>query len=327
MAQRYHKGRNNTPMPCKAEPGNCPMGSSSEHGSFEQVQAFCDKYNSIIYEMPDEELREKAMADNEDGDIYRTALCEKMNGDKEPKTVKIKDLKFSDYKEGNSGLSLNVNTNKTLQGGFCLSPYPEHSVAIKGDLTDEEFRNKVNDYVKENKKILQKANHCLGLWRSPYDGALYMDISIMTDDASIAREKGKENDQQAYFDLQQGEGFTIDADAKSGQLDLEDVENVEDMYKFLNDEERKQTKERTFDLFKEHMTEHEDEYEEYFYEESSPVPLQGGYDYRGTVLDESSARELFEEEYEKIENGSHSDNEVINDIFFEEANEIGLERE
>lgn len=99
------------------------------------------------------------------------------------------------------------------------------------------------------------------------------------------------------------------------------------MYKFLNDEERKQTKERTFDLFKEHMTEHEDEYEEYFYEESSPVPLQGGYDYRGTVLDEDSARELFEEEYEKIENGSHSDNEVINDIFFEEANEIGLERE
>lgn len=319
MAQRYHKGKNNTPMPCKAEPGKCPLGSSNEHGSFEQVQAFCDKYNSIIYEMPEKELRERAQENTEEGDIYRTALCEKMNENNKAVTKKIKDLKFDDYREGDSGLSLNINTNKTLQGGFCLSPYPEHSVAIKGELTDDEFRNKVSQYVKENKKLLQKADHCLGLWRSPYDGALYMDISIMTNDASIAREKGKENDQQAYFDLQQGDAFTIDENAKSGQVDLEDVENVEDMYKLLNDEERKETKERTYDSFKEYMLENEDKYEDCFYEEYSPVPLQGEYDYRSRELDEFSARELFEEEYEKIENGEHSDDETINDIFFEEA--------
>lgn len=317
MAQRYHKGKNNTPMPCKAEPGKCPLGSSNEHGSFEQVQAFCDKYNSIIYEMSDEELRERAQENNEEGDIYRTALCEKMNENNKAITKKIKDLKFDDYREGDSGLSLNINTNKTLQGGFCLSPYPEHSVAIKGELTDDEFRNKVSQYVKENKKLLQKADHCLGLWRSPYDGALYMDISIMTNDASIAREKGKENDQQAYFDLQQGDAFTIDENAKSGQVDTESVQGLNSI---LTDEQKEKVKEESFQEFKEYMRDRPAEFEDCFYEEYSPVSLQGEYDYRELILDEDTAREVFEEKYENIENGEESEDEIINEIFFDKAN-------
>ena len=45
----------------------------------------------------------------------------------------------------------------------------------------------------------------------------YLDISINTQDAKVAREQCKQKDQIAYFDLQDFSSVEVDANATSGQ--------------------------------------------------------------------------------------------------------------
>lgn len=215
-SKKYHMGDNGKPMTCVAE-NACPKGGSLGHGSFEKVQAYCDKYNEAVYEMKEEELIEKAKDNSRESDVYRTALYDRANKDKKPIHRSYKDLKFSEFSEPNSGITMNINNDELVQSGFCVSPYPDQSLAIESDLTDEEFQKALDDYIEKNKEILDQPNHYVGLWKSPYDGALYVDISVVYEDAAYTRDVGEEKDQQGYFDMQTYEEITIDPNATSGQ--------------------------------------------------------------------------------------------------------------
>lgn len=215
--QKWHRGLSGAPAECHATERPCPRGGQTEHGSKEQMEIYCDNFNHALYSMREEELKEKAMDNSPQGDFYRTVLYERLNSEKTPIKKSLNEIKYSDFAEPDSGLSLDVNKKELVQGGFCVSPYPEHSLAINGDLSEDDFQKTINNYQKEHKDVLKKKNHILGFWKSPYDGNLYVDISVVVDNASYAREVGEMNDQQGYFDLQQFEEFTINENATSGQ--------------------------------------------------------------------------------------------------------------
>lgn len=87
-------------------------------------------------------------------------------------------MNVSDYLEDNAGDSIDVKDSKYVMNGFSVSPYPEYSLGLDiEDMSDEEFKNELKEYMKQHKDILSKENHILGLWKSPFDKKLYVDIS------------------------------------------------------------------------------------------------------------------------------------------------------
>lgn len=212
--KRFHRGKDGTPRPCTAQPGNCPLGG---HGSLDFTQSYCDKINEAIYDTDIDRVEELAREDTPESDVYRTALYEKLNEKKEKDKKPIKDFTFEEYTIANSGISLNPNNNEVYNGGFCMSPYPDRSEFLSDTLNDEEFQNYLKEYCERNKDLLDKPNHCLGLWREE-NGPLWIDVSVVLEDASDCRTYGSESDQKAYFDLQLGEAITIDMSATSGQV-------------------------------------------------------------------------------------------------------------
>lgn len=47
---RFHINKHGVPVPCKAKPGNCPLGGDKQHfDNIEQAQAFADKLNEDRY--------------------------------------------------------------------------------------------------------------------------------------------------------------------------------------------------------------------------------------------------------------------------------------
>lgn len=237
--QIYHRGRNGSPMPCKAEPGKCPLGG---HGNLSFTQNYCDKINEAIC-ISEEELIKKSIANNEEADIFRTALYERLSKNKQRKKLSLDEFEFKDYAEEDSGISLNVNTNEIQDSGFCISPYPERSQGLNKTLSNKEFREYLKNYCDKNNDLLSQDNHCLGLWRDDV-GTLWIDVSVIKSDASDCRKLGSEKDQIAYFDLQTNSSITIDNSSLSGQSITEILKTSD------NEEENKKNIERAKKYFK-----------------------------------------------------------------------------
>ena len=173
-------------------------------------------YNDILNSKI--EVNEKlAKIDRKDYDIYRTVYYNRVkNGEVEK--FKFSDVDVNNFKEDNSGASINTKDGVYVKNGFSVSPYPEYSVGLDIDGMDNTtFKNKLSEYMTEHKEVLSKDNHILGLWKSPFDKKLYLDISVVTSDAGECRKIGLEKDQQAYFDFQTMSAITIDENATSGQ--------------------------------------------------------------------------------------------------------------
>ena len=111
------------------------------------------------------------------------------------------------------GGTFNPYTKTSPITGFCYSPYPQYSKVITEDLTLDEFEQ----YCSDHSDLLDKENHYIGMWHDPETGIKYLDISINTQDATEARVKCAENDQIAYFDLQDFSSVEVNANATSGQ--------------------------------------------------------------------------------------------------------------
>lgn len=159
-------------------------------------------------------LIKESKNNNEMYDVYRNELCRR--SDKEPISVTFDSLTKSVNNPSDGG-TINVNKMISPRKGFCVSPYPEYSEAISGDISQSELKEYLDNYQKKHKEVLERENHYLGYWRSPYDGNLYLDVSIVTEDAMKARELSKKYDQQAFFDLQTFNTVEVDRTALSGQ--------------------------------------------------------------------------------------------------------------
>lgn len=128
----------------------------------------------------------------------------------------IEDI-VSGVSEPDGGATWNPHTQLSPNSGFCYSPYPERSRKI----TPEDVTPKnIAKYMKDNADVFDNDDNAfVGLWNDPKTGDVYLDVSVVTDDASEAREKCKEFDQIAFFDLQCYESVEVDRNAKSGQAD------------------------------------------------------------------------------------------------------------
>lgn len=117
--------------------------------------------------------------------------------------------------EPDSGATVDVRGKKFIRSGFAYSPYPERSKKIDNyaDLRPSDLTN----FLEENKDILSQDGNYLGLWHDPQSSAIYIDISVVSDDAKEARQECWEKDQLAFFDLQHCNSVSVNPDAKSGQ--------------------------------------------------------------------------------------------------------------
>lgn len=82
--------------------------------------------------------------------------------------------------------------------GFCVSPYPDREFARPAaKLTMADYIG----YEQKNADLLAKDGHHLGVWRNPEDNMVYLDVSVVVDDAAQARKMCADHNQLAYFDM------------------------------------------------------------------------------------------------------------------------------
>lgn len=221
---KYHISKSGKPAPCRAIKWTCPLGGRFEcFDTKEEASHFVEKFNEAKNSWDEAQLEEMAKKNKPEFDWVRTALYERRkesNKFSPDPPFSLSELKISSFREADAGCSFSLSRG-TLRtgGGFVVSEYPEKSLAIDADqkMTEEEFQEKIKNYVKKNKKILSQDDKVLGFWRSPYDKTLYVDISTIKENAALCRDIGERKDQQDYFDLQTFSSITIDPKAMSGQ--------------------------------------------------------------------------------------------------------------
>lgn len=113
------------------------------------------------------------------------------------------------------GGSWSPRTGLNPDCGFMYSPYEERSIVV--DSIDDVSAASILDYAEKNKDILDEEEHYLGIWNDPEDGKIYIDVSVRTMDASVARQGCQDHDQIAFFDLQTFSSVTVNQNAQSGQ--------------------------------------------------------------------------------------------------------------
>ena len=222
MKEKYHIALDGTIKPCKAK-SQCPLGGEYNHFTdLNQAQKQADYVNRIEYELENlsvKEIKDKIFEfeendpTNKESDYYRNALVNRQRYKTEPSNINLKDIsKISE--EPDFGFTVDISNGIIPTNGFCYSPYPQYSVVID---EDEDVANAIVEFQENNSELLNKSNHYIGLWRSPHDKKLYLDVSTVTLDARTAREECLKNDQQAFFDLQTFTSAEVNKEATSGQ--------------------------------------------------------------------------------------------------------------
>ena len=143
-------------------------------------------------------------------------------------TIETRDV-LKTVNQPDGGATFNPLNNKTPSSGFCYSPYPEVSKTVKFSEDLAENKNILLNYLKENKELLEKENHYIGLWNDPETGIIYMDVSVHSMNAKEVRIGCEEKDQIAYFDLQTFESVTVNQNATSGQNIDTDIKNFKEL--------------------------------------------------------------------------------------------------
>lgn len=224
MTLKHYNPKLNKLLPCRAKsPNSCRYMHFENEKEGRQYVDNINEYkvtNNIPFETNIEEhyneLKKLSEENTESADKVRTE-CAKvnslLNNNKTTTQVNYDNL-FNDIKEPDGGATFNPYTNESPVCGFCYSPFPERSKVVDADKLTKEDLDK---YAEDNKDLLQKKNHYVGIWNDPTTNIVYLDISINSQDAEESREQCKQKDQIAYFDLQTFNSVTVDQNATSGQ--------------------------------------------------------------------------------------------------------------
>lgn len=177
---------------------------STPHSSDAEAVEFARKHLEQEYnrEIPQPELDELRTAVNKAK--ARNGAIEKSDSDAGIAMLK----RIADGQDGGTmGLHGEVPTC-----GFAFSPYPERCVVKK----KEDFRaHHIKEYIEQNKDELGKKGRYLGYW--VHEGEIYLDVSIVANDAEKAREMCKQSDQKDFFDIGMLQSCCVDRELKSGQ--------------------------------------------------------------------------------------------------------------
>jgi len=104
----------------------------------------------------------------------------------------------SKIKEGGITFDMIKKSPRSNEPLFAVSIYPENSVI----LDRKNFTTKdVYEFIRKNRKMLDKPNHFLGGWYDTESGKIYLDVSIAVKDKTKAVSLGKKFNQKSVFDL------------------------------------------------------------------------------------------------------------------------------
>lgn len=191
MSKKYHISKNGIPAVCHAQPGKCPIGGNDVHfDSVKKAQEYADHQNHF------------------------EALTENLNATDTPS-----DPMYDIVRTDRAQLNLNMKGSQvyvdTVDNVLSTTSEPERSVEFSS--VDDLTLSTYDEYCEQNKDLLSKENHYVGTWHDPATGKIYLDVSINTMDAKEARKQCEDNDQIAYFDLQDFTSVTVNQNATSGQ--------------------------------------------------------------------------------------------------------------
>jgi hypothetical protein len=116
-----------------------------------------------------------------------------------------------DRLKARGGFTYSVRFKNQPTEGYSASPYPERSFAVS---VDRFTKGDLVKFVLRNRDLLKKGDHYLGAWLE--EGKAYLDISVLSKDATSAEKLCREKDQIGYYNLAKGEYVLVNPNATSG---------------------------------------------------------------------------------------------------------------
>ena len=162
---------------------------------------------SDVCEVSSEHLEELEQADEpsavELDELRNEVFADMECRDAEVETVELADLSTLMYVP-DGGFTWYPETEELANRGFAVSVGGGQLVKDIRDLSPNEVEEILVDYVDEyqDSEDWVPGKSAIGAWQNPDTGDVALNISIVEDDVTAAREIGVEHDQLAIFDLQ-----------------------------------------------------------------------------------------------------------------------------
>jgi hypothetical protein len=113
-------------------------------------------------------------------------------------------------KQPNGGFTVHAVTGRQPTSGYALSIYKDRETTKP--VVDLQLIDLVR-FAKENEDLLRQPDNYFGVWHDPKSNLVYLDISIVVRSATEAERLGRQNQQGAYFDLEEGQLVDIEEEA------------------------------------------------------------------------------------------------------------------
>lgn len=129
----------------------------------------------------------------------------------------------------NGGFTYSPANGSSPKEGFSFSPYPERSKVIA---TKDIDGSDIKGFTENNRDLLTKPDHYVGAWRDKSGGHddIYLDVSVVTSSRPVAEKLGREHNQKAMWDLNEGKEIPLGGtgtDLGSGNHKAIDVPKAE----------------------------------------------------------------------------------------------------
>jgi hypothetical protein len=113
-------------------------------------------------------------------------------------------------RQPDGGFTVHAVTGQQPTTGYALSIYKGREMTKPaGDLKLVDLLR----FARANQDLLRQPDNYFGVWHDPKSNMVYMDISIVVKSAAEAERLGRQNQQFAYFDLEEGQSIDIDQEA------------------------------------------------------------------------------------------------------------------
>lgn len=186
-----------------------PISDFDNSGQGHNIQELSDFLEDSVDFLSEQEDRDSA-----DYDDLRTQMA--WASSRMPKGYREeKDMGdfLGDVHEPGGGGTWNPFTKDVPDSGFFYTPYPNTKLF---DSYTDISAGAINDYIEENRELLEKDDHYLGIWHDDETGKVYLDTSTRTMDASVARRECEKADQISFYDPQENNSVTVNQNAQSG---------------------------------------------------------------------------------------------------------------
>lgn len=105
--------------------------------------------------------------------------------------------------EETGGSSTEISTNSIPTSGYMIGAYSDRETWLSSEDSNDPIKRKqkIAEFIENNKDALSKPNMHLGTWKDPETGKICLDISERETDEARAMAKGRERNQKAIFNL------------------------------------------------------------------------------------------------------------------------------